>query len=59
MFRAEDILKLRVNKTNPRPSNNRYRFVRFSKAGDAVVVGVNSRGTEQYFNPNYLEPVTN
>lgn len=55
MFRAGDILKLQVNKTNPKPSGNRYRFIRFSKSGDAVVIGVNSRGTQQYFNPDYLE----
>ena len=56
MFRPNDILKLRINQTNPKPSSNRYRFLRYSKYGDyAVVVGTKSKGTLQYFDSSCLE----
>ena len=55
MFKPGDILKLCINTANPKPSNNRYRFIRYSKYGEAVVVGVNSKGTPQYIDPSYLE----
>lgn len=54
-FKAGDIVKLRVCQNNPRPSSNRYRFVRYSRAGDIVAVGVNSNGTLQYFGTDAVE----
>lgn len=55
MFKAGDTLKLKVSTNNPKPSSNRYRFVRYSRTGGLVVVGKESKGTLQYFGNDTLE----